>query len=74
MYSPTFKSSLRKWLQSIPKYPKAFRFLLGSIADLVNFRANYLFSRDDVDWGREGNVKKKMVEETRGMKLKGTTR
>ena len=49
VYSPTFKSSLTKWLQSIPKYPKAFRFLLGSIADLVNFRANDLFSRDDVD-------------------------
>ena len=65
VYSPTFKSSLTKWLQSIPKYPKAFRFLLGSIADLANFRANDLFSRDDVDWGCEGNVKK-MVEETRG--------
>ena len=63
VYSPTFKSSLTKWLQSIPKYPKAFRFLLGSIADLANFRANDLFSRDDVDWGCEGNVKK-MVEET----------
>ena len=67
VYSPTFKSSLTKWLQSIPKYPKAFRFLLGSIADLVNFRANDLFSRDDVDWGCEGNVKN-MVEETRGEK------
>ena len=65
VYSPTFKSSLTKWLQSIPKYPKAFRFLLGSIADLANFRANDLFSRDDVDWGCEGNVKI-MVEETRG--------
>ena len=65
VYSPTFKSSLTKWLQSIPKYPKAFRFLLGSIADLAYFRANDLFSRDDVDWGCEGNVKK-MVEETRG--------
>ena len=66
VYSPTFKSSLTKWLQSIPKYPKAFRFLLGSIADLANFRANDLFSRDDVDCrGCEGNVKK-MVEETRG--------
>ena len=67
VYSPTFKSSLTKWLQSIPKYPKAFRFLLGSIADLVNFRANDLFSRDDVDWGCEGNVKN-MVEEIRGEK------
>ena len=50
-----------------PKYTKAFRFLLGSIVDLVNFRANDLFSRDDVEWGCEGNVKN-MVEETRGEK------
>ena len=65
VYSPTFKSSLREWLQSIPNYPKAFRFLLGSIVDLVNFRANDLFSAEDVDWGCEGNVKN-IVEETRG--------
>ena len=65
VYSPTFKSSLREWLQSIPNYPKAFRFLLGSIVDLVNFRANDLFSAEDVDWGCEGNVQN-IVEETRG--------
>ena len=42
VYSPTFKGDFKEWLQSIPAYPKAFRFLLGTITDLVNFRANDL--------------------------------
>ena len=58
VYSPTFKSDFKEWLQSIPAYPKAFRFLLGTIADLVNFRANDLFLGEDIDWGCEGNSKK----------------
>lgn len=65
VYSPTFKSDFKEWLQSIPAYPKAFRFLLGTIADLVNFRANDLFLGEDIDWGCEGNSKN-LVEETKG--------
>ena len=47
-YSPTFKAEFKEWLQSIPKYPKAFQFLMGSISDLVNFRANDLFPDEKV--------------------------
>ena len=47
-YSPTFKTEFKEWLQSIPKYPKAFKFLMGSISDLVNFRANDLFPDEKV--------------------------
>lgn len=47
-YSPAFKNEFKEWLQSIPKYPKAFKFLMGSIADLVNFRAHDLFPEEKV--------------------------
>ena len=39
-YSPTFKSEFKEWLQSIPQYLKVFKFLMGPISALVNFRAN----------------------------------
>lgn len=65
VYSPTFKGDFKEWLQSIPAYPKAFRFLLGTITDLVNFRANDLFPGEAVDWGCEGHTKD-IVEETTG--------
>lgn len=64
VYSPTFKTDFKDWLQSIPTYPKAYRFLLGTIADLVNFRAHDLFLGDDVSWGCEGNSKNLVEEET----------
>lgn len=48
MYSPTFKTEFKEWLQSIPRYPKAYKFLMGSITDLVNFRANDLFPDEKV--------------------------
>ena len=47
-YSPTFKQEFKEWLQSIPKYPKAFKFLMESIADLVNFRSHDLFPEEKV--------------------------
>jgi len=65
VYSPTFKGDFKEWLQSIPAYPKAFRFLLGTITDLVNFRANDLFPGEAVDWGCEGHTKD-IVEDTTG--------
>lgn len=65
VYSPTFKGDFKAWLKSIPTYPKAYRFLLGTIADLVNFRANDLFAGEPVDWGCEGNSND-LVEETTG--------
>ena len=48
VYSPTFKTEFKEWLQSIPQYPKAYKFLMGSISDLVNFRANDLFPDEKV--------------------------
>ena len=47
-YSPTFKTEFKEWLQSIPRYPKAFKFLMGSIVDLVNFRSHDLFPEEKV--------------------------
>ncbi|XP_048577992.1 uncharacterized protein LOC5500372 [Nematostella vectensis] len=41
--TPLFKNELKEWLASIPKYPKAYKFHLGSITELVNFRAGELF-------------------------------
>ncbi|XP_078358108.1 uncharacterized protein LOC144642883 isoform X1 [Oculina patagonica] len=65
VYSPTFKGAFKEWLESIPAYPKAYRFLLGTITDLVNFRANDLFLGEPVDWGCEGHSSD-LVQETTG--------
>ena len=54
VYSPTFKNEFKEWLKSIPAYPKAFRFLMGSLTDLVNFRADDLFSDEPTNWGCDG--------------------
>lgn len=43
VYAPTFKTEFKEWLQSIPQYPKAFKFQMNSVTELVNFRANDLF-------------------------------
>ncbi|XP_078357304.1 uncharacterized protein LOC144642194 [Oculina patagonica] len=56
VYAPTFKTEFKEWLQSIPQYPKAFKFQMSSISDLVNFRANDLFPEDKVTWGCEGKA------------------
>ncbi|XP_031555975.1 uncharacterized protein LOC116292763 [Actinia tenebrosa] len=53
MYSPTFKTQFTEWLESIPTYPKAFKFLMGSITDLLDFRASDLFPDEKVNWGCE---------------------
>ena len=47
-YAPTFKTEFKEWLQSIPQYPKAFKFQMSSTSDLVNFRANDLFPNEKV--------------------------
>ncbi|XP_078348817.1 uncharacterized protein LOC144633816 isoform X1 [Oculina patagonica] len=65
VYSPTFKGAFKQWLESIPAYPKAYKFLLGTITDLVNFRANDLFLGEPVDWGCEGHSSD-LVQETTG--------
>lgn len=36
-------SEFKEWLQSIPQYPKAFKFQMNSMTELVNFSANDLF-------------------------------
>ncbi len=56
VYSPTFKTEFKHWLTSIPSYPKPFKFRMGPIADLVNFRAADLFPDETVNWGCEGYV------------------
>lgn len=48
IYSPTFKTEFKEWLQSIPKYPKAYKFVMGKISDLVNFRSSDLFPEEKV--------------------------
>ena len=54
VYSPTFKTEFKHWLSSIPSYPKPFKFRMGPIAELVNFRATDLFPEESVNWGCEG--------------------
>ena len=70
VYSPTFKTEFKEWLKTIPDYPKAFRFQIGSITDLLDFRANDLFQDDSVDWGCEGNAAHLQTEEKGGETIK----
>ena len=70
VYSPTFKTEFKEWLKTIPTYPKAFRFQMGSITDLLNFRANDLFQEDTVNWGCEGNAAHLRTEKKDGKTLK----
>ena len=64
-YSPTFKDEFKHWLKTIPHYPKAFRFLMGPITDLVNFRADDLFPNEPTDWACDGLVNTLQTEITR---------
>ena len=56
VYSPTFKSGFKHWLTSIPSYPKPFKFHMGPITELVNFREADLFPKESINWGCEGYV------------------
>ncbi|EDO42797.1 predicted protein [Nematostella vectensis] len=55
-YAPTFKNEFKAWLQSINDYPKAFKFHLSPITDLVDFRGNDLFPDEEVTWGCEAKA------------------
>ena len=70
VYSPTFKNEFKEWLKTIPTYPKAFRFQMGSISDLLNFRANDLFLEEEVQWGCEGHAASLLTEEKDGKTVK----
>ncbi|KAL9983627.1 hypothetical protein ACROYT_G005826 [Oculina patagonica] len=70
VYSPTFKTEFKEWLKTIPTYPKAFQFQMGSITDLLDFRANDLFQEETVSWGCEGNAAHLQTEEKEGKILK----
>lgn len=70
VYSPTFKTEFKEWLRTIPTYPKAFQFQMGSITDLLNFRANDMFQEETVNWGCEGNAARLQTEEKEGKILK----
>ena len=70
VYSPTFKTEFKEWLKTIPDYPKAFRFQIGSITELLNFRADDLFQDETVNWGCEGNAAHLKTEEKVGKTVK----
>lgn len=55
VYAPTFKSEFKQWLKSIPQYPKAFKFTISPITDLLNFRSSDLFPNEVVSFGCEAH-------------------
>ena len=69
VYSPAFKTQFKEWLQTVPKYAKAFRFQMGSMTDLLNFKANDLFKDETVNWGCQGNAALIQTEEKEGKTL-----
>ena len=62
--SPTFKQDLESWLQSIPDYPKPYKFMMAPITDLLNFNVNALFKDDSANWGCEGHKDKLVKDES----------
>ena len=70
VYSPAFKTQFKEWLQTVPKYAKAFRFQIGSTTDLLNFKANDLFKEESENWGCQGNAAFIQTEEKEGKTLK----
>ena len=70
VYSPAFKTQFKEWLETVPRYAKAFRFQMSSITDLLNFKANDLFKDDTVNWGCEGNAASVQTEEKEGKTVK----
>ncbi len=55
MYAPGFKTAFLSWLDSLAKYPKPYKFTLGRITDLVDFKESDLFPQEDAElkWGCE---------------------
>lgn len=58
--SPTIKTELKQWLESIRTFPKPYKFMLAPITDLLKFNAHSLFPHEERDWGCEAqsNLKK----------------
>lgn len=51
--SPTIKTELKQWLESIRTFPKPYKFMLAPITDLLKFNAHSLFPHEERDWGCE---------------------
>lgn len=55
VYAPTFKAEFKEWLKSIPTFPKAFKFTISSITELLNFRSSDLFPDAAPSFGCEAH-------------------
>lgn len=51
--SPTIKTDIEQWLDSIRTFPKPFKFTLAPITDLLKFTGHALFPDEERDWGCE---------------------
>ena len=56
--SPTVKTDLKQWLESIRTFPKPFSFMVGPITDLLRFNPSSLFPNEERDWGCEAHTAK----------------
>ncbi|XP_077985120.1 uncharacterized protein LOC144439760 [Glandiceps talaboti] len=56
--SPTIKTDMLNWLDSIPDYPKAFKFGIGTITEVLYFRPENIFPTVDYgNCGERGDLK-----------------
>ncbi len=55
MESPTIKTELKQWLESIRTFPKPFKFMVAPITNLLKFNVHSLFPDEESDWGCEAN-------------------
>ena len=52
--SPTIKTELKQWLESIRTFPKPFKFMVAPITNLLKFNVHSLFPDEETsDWGCE---------------------
>lgn len=57
--SPTIKTELKQWLESIRTFPKPFKFMVAPITNLLKFNVHSLFPDDEMsDWGCEANKRR----------------
>ncbi|XP_078353427.1 uncharacterized protein LOC144638119 [Oculina patagonica] len=58
MESPTIKTELKQWLESIRTFPKPFKFMVAPITNLLKFNVHSLFPDEESDWGCEANKRR----------------
>ena len=64
--SPTIKGEIKQWLDSIPTFPKPFKFMVAPITQLLKFNPSSLFPDEERNWGCEAHTSDMKKDEETG--------